>query len=328
MDVWRLMAITREQLGQGTSVKLRIGSDSDDLARSMAEEMAQTIVDGNLEGRPTCMIVPVGPVGQFEHLARLITARRIDCSRVTFLNMDEFLGDDGGWIDPRHPLSFRGFMDRSFYQLLPAAARFVPANRVFPDPRDPLATRQLIAERGGVDVCFGGIGLNGHLAFNEPELPEVRCTRCGSLMAVRRGKRDVFLSCSSYPRCRNTIDLPDELRDSEGQLRGPLVSVEEFAARSTRVLTLAAESRAHMAVNLSCALDLVPRRAVTVGMHEILTARRLSFFANRPWQRGVVRQALHGPVTPLCPASYLQRHSDAMLTVADYVAETPDVRLR
>jgi glucosamine-6-phosphate deaminase len=113
MDIWRLMAISRDQLGQGSSVKLRIGTDSDDLARSMAEEMAETIVEANFEGRPCCMIVPVGPVGQFEHLARLINTRRIDCAHVTFVNMDEFLGDDGGWVDPRHPLSFRGFMERS-----------------------------------------------------------------------------------------------------------------------------------------------------------------------------------------------------------------------
>jgi hypothetical protein len=63
-------------------------------------------------------------------------------------------------------------------------------------------------------------------------------------------------------------------------------------------------------------------------MREILAARRLSVYANRPWQCGVVRQALHGPVTPLCPASYLQTHGDAWLTVADYVAEPREVRLQ
>jgi glucosamine-6-phosphate deaminase len=169
-------------------------------------------------------------------------------------------------------------MDRAFYNRLPARAHFLPENRVFPDPADPSALARLIADRGGVDVCFGGIGLNGHLAFNEPE--------------------------------------------------GADVDVEEFAGRPARVLAIAPESRAHMAVNLSCALDLIPRRAVTVGMSEILGARRLSIHANRPWQCGIVRQALHGPVTPRCPASYLRRHRDAWLTVADFVAEPREVCLR
>jgi glucosamine-6-phosphate deaminase len=266
------MAIGRDELGQGTPVRVRIAGDASDLAEAMAEEMA-TLIGA---GRPVCAIVPVGPVDQYAPLVAKIAAERLDCSDVTLINMDEFLGDDGGWIDPAHPLSFRGFMDRAFYGLLPPGARFRPENILFPDPRDPGALADQIAARGGVDVCFGGIGLNGHLAFNEPEA----------------------------------------------------VGVEEFAARPARVLDVAPASRAHMAVNLSCALDLIPRRAVTIGMREILAARRLSFYANRPWQCGVVRQALHGPVSPLCPASYLQRHPDATLTIAGFVAEPREVRLR
>jgi glucosamine-6-phosphate deaminase len=277
MDLWRLMALSRDDLGRGTSVHVRVGGNVDDLAAAMAAEMAGLI--RTAAGRPACAIVPVGPVGQYEILARTIARERLDCTGVTFINMDEFLGEDdeeAAWIDPGHPLSFRGFMDRLFYDRLPAEAGFRPENRLFPDPSDPAALAGAIAARGGVDVCFGGIGLNGHLAFNEPED----------------------------------------------------VDVEAFAARTSRVLAIAPESRAHMAVNLSCALDMIPRRAVTVGMREILAARRLSVYANRPWQCGIVRQALHGPVTPLCPASYLQRHQDAHLTVADFVAEPREVRLQ
>jgi glucosamine-6-phosphate deaminase len=271
-DLWRLMSIGREELGRGTRVSVEVAGDAPTLAEAMADEMASLIRTGH----PVCAIVPVGPVDQFPLLARKIAAEKLDCSNVTFINMDEYLGDDGGWIDPAHPLSFRGFMECAFYGLLPASARFKAENRIFPDPRNPGTLGEQIAARGGVDVCFGGIGLNGHLAFNEPED----------------------------------------------------IGVEEFAVRPARVLAIAPESRAHMAVNLSCALDLIPRRAVTVGMREILAARRLSIYANRPWQCGVVRQALHGPVSPLCPASYLQRHPDARLTVAAFVAEPREVRLR
>src|SRR4051794_34582678 len=164
MDLWRLMAIPRDELGRGTTVRVRLGGDVEAVAETMAEEIAQLIRDGLSDGRPVCVIVPVGPVGQYEPLARKIADERLDCARVTFINMDEFLGDDGRWIDPRHPLSFRGFMDRAFYDRLPASAGFRAENRIFPDPSDPPALAQLIADRGGVDACFGGIGLNGHLA--------------------------------------------------------------------------------------------------------------------------------------------------------------------
>ncbi len=276
MELLALMAIPREDLGRGSPVTVRIRGDAEDLALDMATTMADLIRANNRDGRPTCLIVPVGPVGQYAHLARIIADERLDCSRVTFVNMDEFLGPDGRLIDPAHPLSFRGFMNRAFYDRLPATANFPVENRIFPAPDRPERLAGQLAERGGVDVCFGGIGLNGHLAFNEPED----------------------------------------------------VDVEEFATRTTRVLAIAPESRAHMAVNLSCALDLIPRQAVTVGMREILASRRLHMYANRPWQRGVVRQALHGPVTARCPASFLQRHPDATLTVADHVAEPAEVALR
>ena len=48
----------------------------------------------------------------------------------------------------------------------------------------------------------------------------------------------------------------------------------------------------------------------------------------RPWQSAVVRRVLHGPISPACPASLLRRHSDAELTIADYVAAQPEIRLR
>ena len=87
---------------------------------------------------------------------------------VMLINMDEYLAPDGGWISLQHPLSFRAFMDRLFYNLLDPHLAPRQENRVFPDPANPGAIQNLIDSRGGVDACFGGIGINGHIAFNEP----------------------------------------------------------------------------------------------------------------------------------------------------------------
>ena len=75
-------------------------------------------------------------------------------------------------------------------------------------------------------------------------------------------------------------------------------------------------------------IAVIPKRAVTVGMKECLSARKLRFYCNRPWQSAVVRRVLHGPITPVCPASFLRTHPDAQIGVANYVAEKPDIRLR
>jgi len=94
------------------------------------------------------------------------------------------------------------------------------------------------------------------------------------------------------------------------------------------VLDLARETRTINSVTVGGDIGVIPRRAVTVGMREILASRKLRFYCNRPWQRGVVRRVLHGPISPSCPASLLRLHADAELTVADYVAEPPDIQLR
>ena len=43
------------------------------------------------------------------------------------------------------------------------------SQRLFPDAKDPAAYDRMIEDLGGVDLCLGGLGINGHLAFNEAE---------------------------------------------------------------------------------------------------------------------------------------------------------------
>lgn len=83
--------------------------------------------------------------------------------------MDEYLEDDKTWVSIDHPLSFRGFMQRTVYDKIDPAFVMPPEQRVFPDPLDPEAIGKKIEELGGVDICFGGIGINGHVAFNEAD---------------------------------------------------------------------------------------------------------------------------------------------------------------
>ena len=274
------LAIPADQLGVGTTVKVHCCGDMAELARRMADSMLAVVATVQREGRRPTLIVPVGPVDQFPLLAAEINVRRADWREVMLVNMDEYLGDDDRWVDIEHPLSFRGYMNRAFYDLLDPSLAPRPENRVFPDPADGAALGRLIATRGGVDACYGGIGINGHIAFNEPPEP------------------------------------------------GQVVSLEEFAALPTRVLDLSRETRTINSVTVGGEPAVIPRRAVTVGMREILASQRLRFYCNRPWQRGVVRRVLHGPITPACPASLLRTHPDAQLTVADYVAEIPEIRLR
>src|SRR5262245_34429923 len=101
-------------LGQGQKVRVRVVGDAASLAARMAEEMAEALATGS-NGHGATLIVPVGPVDQFPLLARLIHQRRIDCRSAMFINMDEYLTDDDQWVPIEHPLSFRSYMQRAFY---------------------------------------------------------------------------------------------------------------------------------------------------------------------------------------------------------------------
>jgi glucosamine-6-phosphate deaminase len=272
--------IAAGELGQTTSVKIRILGDMPSVGRDLAENLKAEIIAANQEGRRATFIIPVGPVDQYPLLARMLNEEKISCRNMVFIGMDEYLDEQDAWLPEDHPLSFRGHLNRMFYDLLDPALAPPLEHRVFPDPRALSAVPQLIAARGGVDVCYGGIGITGHIAFNEPPAP----------------------------------DAP--------------LSVETFASLPTRILDLACETRAINSVTVGGDISIVPRRAVTVGMKEILGARRLRLYCNRPWQSSVVRRVLHGPLAADCPASLIRTHPDATLTMADYVATPPNIKLR
>ena len=165
------LAVPPEQLGRGAPVRIHIGGGIADIAQRMAEAILAVIEQARGEGRGATLIVPVGPVDQIPVLVKKINDTRIDCRDAMFINMDEYLDGGGQWVDIEHPLSFRGYMNRKFYDLIDPGLAPRSENRVFPDPRDPEAIQRTIDRRGGVDACFGGIGVNGHIAFNEPPEP-------------------------------------------------------------------------------------------------------------------------------------------------------------
>jgi glucosamine-6-phosphate deaminase len=274
------LKVSAGELGKGTNVKVAIKTDMASIGEAVAADMFEEIRRAQNEGRNATLIAPVGPVDQYSILAKIVNEQKISLRDVVFINMDEYLTEDDQWIPAEHPLSFRGYMDRLFYNLLEPSLAPRMENRVFPHPQKCGEIQKLIDARGGVDATFGGIGINGHVAFNEP--PEA----------------------------------------------GENISNEDFSKLPTRVLTLSRETRTINSVTVGGEISVIPWRAVTVGMKEILDSRRLRFYCNRIWQSAVARRVLHGPITAACPASLIRTHSDVSLTIAEYVAQPPNIQLR
>ena len=243
MDYFQIPA---QDLGKNAKIPVLPLGDSGEIFYELALEMVNTIQDHNARGEKTVFICPVGPVGQYPIFVRLVNRDRVSLKHCWFINMDEYLNDDGTYIDKSSPLSFRGFMERTVYTKVDADLLMPPEQRVFPDPADP-----------------GGIGINGHLAFNEAQ---------------------------------------------------PELTPEQFAALGTRVLTLTPETKTANAIgDRGGAIAAMPNKAVTIGIRQILSARKIRLGVFRDWHRGVVRQAAYGEVSAAFPVTLLQNHPDARI---------------
>lgn len=162
-----------EELKEGR-IPVKCLGDSGEVFSEIAHIMVDTIEEHNRRGEKTVFICPVGPVGQYPIFVRLVKERNVSLKNCWFFNMDEYLNDDETYIDFESPLSFHGFMNRTVYSQIDPELVMPESQRFFPDPKDPGMIDRKIEELGGVDICFGGIGINGHLAFNEAD-PTLTC---------------------------------------------------------------------------------------------------------------------------------------------------------
>ncbi len=169
-------ALPAEAVGTGSPIRLEVCETEVDLYWKMAIEVLEVIAENNRKGEDTLMVVPYGPLGPYARLGYLVNRYRVSLRHCTFMNMDEYLTDDGQYIPFSDPLSFRGGMDRTFYSQVDDELNVLPENRYFPDPADPGKLQRLIDHFGKLDMAWGGIGINGHFAFNEPPEPGEACT--------------------------------------------------------------------------------------------------------------------------------------------------------
>ena len=151
-----------------SGARLRVLADREALYEDFAMAMLAEIEAAAAEGRACRLIVPVGPRGQYPLLVRLCNERSVDLRHVWLFAMDEYLDWQGRYISASDPLSFRGFLQRAVVEALIPKCGFRPERLTFPDPMRLDAYSGRIADLGGIDCCFGGVGVHGHVAFNEP----------------------------------------------------------------------------------------------------------------------------------------------------------------
>ena len=125
-------------------------------------------INAHAGDRPFVLGLPTGssPIGVYRELVRKNQAGELSFANVVTFNMDEYLG-----LPREHDQSYWYFMhDNLFNHLTDMKPENINIlNGMTDDPEAECAAYEAkIASYGGIDLFMGGIGVDGHLAFNEP----------------------------------------------------------------------------------------------------------------------------------------------------------------
>lgn len=116
---------------------------------------------------PFILGCPTGssPLGMYKELIRLNKAGKVSFEHVVTFNMDEYVG-----LPEEHPESYHSFMWNNFFNHIDIKRENVHIlNGNAPDLIAECENYERMIEAvGGIDLFLGGIGPDGHIAFNEP----------------------------------------------------------------------------------------------------------------------------------------------------------------
>ncbi len=259
-----LLAIPPQEVEREAGRRLVVLPDLSTLHRHFAEAIAGEIAANNAGGKPTRLILPLGPRAQYPILADVCNDRGISWANVHIFFMDEYLDWQGRLLPVDHPLSFEGHARRYLFDRLPPELRLPDAQLRFPHPLHLEELAREIEDGGGIDTCYGGIGIHGHVAFNEPVLGLWR------------------------------------------------VSKEEFRKGNPRVIFLNPETVTMGAARWTGGdVESFPPMAVTLGMRQLLEARRIRLYCDGGlWQQAALRAALFLEPTLEYPVTLIRDHPD------------------
>ena len=222
---------------------------------------AANIISAQIILKPDCVLglaTGPSPIGTYKQLIEWFNKGDLDFSQVRTVNLDEYVG-----LGRAHNQSYAYFMNDNLFNHV----NIDPKNTNIPNGLDSDAAREcsrydrVIRELGGIDLQLLGLGVNGHIGFNEPD---------------------------------------------------------EVFSKGTHKVALT-ESTKEANKRFFSSIDEVPTHAYTMGIFDIIQARRVVMVASGADKAKAIRDAFFGPITPKMPASILQFHKDFTL-VADEAA--------
>ena len=149
-------------------MRLIIRPDYDTVSKWAANHIAAKIIAANpTADKPFVIGLPTGstPLGTYKELINLYKAGKISFENVVTFNMDEYVG-----ISEDHPESYHRFMWDNFFSHINIKKENVHIlNGNAPDlAKECEEYEKAIKAAGGIRLFMGGVGCDGHIAFNEP----------------------------------------------------------------------------------------------------------------------------------------------------------------
>ncbi len=163
---------------------------------SMSKWAAEHVIKRINEFNPTpdhkfVLGLPTGssPEGMYAELVKACKEGRVSFKNVLTFNMDEYVG-----LPEAHPESYHSFMARNLFDHIDCPKENIHIlNGNAPDLEAECAHyEQMIQEAGGIDLFLGGIGPDGHIAFNEP------CSSLASRTRVKTLTTDTIIANSRF----------------------------------------------------------------------------------------------------------------------------------
>ncbi len=153
------------------------------MSSRVARSMADTLLVNNISGKPTVFICPTGGTqdGIYAKFVNIIEQEHIDFTNLHTFNMDEYyVGSRYQGVWGEDPRSYRHYMEKHLFSQLRALnpnwnadnSRVHFLNGQAPDIGMEIVRYeeefQHMRDTAGIDLEIGGIGRDGHIAFNEP----------------------------------------------------------------------------------------------------------------------------------------------------------------
>lgn len=168
-EIRNLFSLSVEEMIEKSRGRLVVKKNNDELYVFLAEQMIAEFKKASGKNGPAAFIMPVGPTQPYALMAKKINTEKISLKNCVFFFMDEYCDDNDQLISITHPLSFRRQINPLFFDQVDKELLMPETHRIFPTPGNLKKLAGMIEKNGGIEVCYGGIGIHGHVAFNEPQ---------------------------------------------------------------------------------------------------------------------------------------------------------------